>query len=103
MVLDDRNRDRVRCPDRLVGMAPSTIAGISHSSDRARGNCSHAPCGADVKVSLSRHNIDVWIARSGSAVAELCGCHTQSHSHCRVAFSLTDGLILLPNESALGL
>ena len=44
--------------------------------------------------------VDVWISRSGSAVAEIRGYHTNSHSHCRAAFSLTDGLIVLPNEHA---
>lgn len=45
--------------------------------------------------------VDVWICESGSAAAELRSYPIVSHSHCRAAFSFTDGLIVLPNENAV--
>lgn len=45
--------------------------------------------------------VDVWISDSGSAAVELRSYPIASHSHCRAAFSFTDGLIVLPNENAV--
>lgn len=45
-------------------------------------------------------DVDVWVTASGSAVAELRTYPTESHAHCRAAFSFTDGLLILPNERA---
>jgi len=44
--------------------------------------------------------VDLWISSLGSAVAEIRAYPTESHAHCRAAWSFTDGLIILPNERA---
>lgn len=47
--------------------------------------------------------VDLWISSLGSAVAEIRAYPTESHAHCRAAWSFTDGLIVLPNERARAL
>jgi hypothetical protein len=44
--------------------------------------------------------VDLWISTLGSALAEIRAYPTGSHAHCRVAWSFTDGLLLLSNELA---
>lgn len=44
--------------------------------------------------------VDLWLAKDGSAYAELESYPQRSHAHCRVAFSFTEGLLMLPNEVA---
>ncbi len=44
--------------------------------------------------------VDLWISEFDNPLAELRAYPTASHAHCRAAWSFTDGLIVLPNESA---
>lgn len=45
-------------------------------------------------------DVDVWVTAEGDAISELRTYPTESHAHCRAAFSFTDGLLILPNERA---
>lgn len=45
-------------------------------------------------------DVDVWVTSEDSALDEIRTYPLSSHAHCRVAFSFTDGLIILPNEMA---
>lgn len=45
-------------------------------------------------------DVDVWVTGCGNALDEIRTYPSTSHAHCRAAFSLTDGLIMLPNEAA---
>lgn len=42
--------------------------------------------------------VDLWVSTLGTAAAELRDYPAASHAHCRAAFSLEDGLVVLPNE-----
>lgn len=44
--------------------------------------------------------VDLWISTPGDVLGELRDYPTASHAHCRVAFSFTDGLVVLGNEHA---
>jgi hypothetical protein len=45
--------------------------------------------------------VDLWIAASGDVATEIRDYPTESHAHCRAAFSFRGGLIVLPNERAI--
>ncbi len=47
-----------------------------------------------------RGEVDLWITRAGDAVGELRTYPDDENSHCRAAFSFSDGLLILPNERA---
>lgn len=47
-----------------------------------------------------RGPVDVWVSADRDVLGELRTYPTESHAHCRVAFSFTDGLVMLPNERA---
>lgn len=47
----------------------------------------------------TRGEIDVWTTAAKDAVTCVKG-YPRSHSHCRAAFSFTEGLVVLPNEAA---
>jgi hypothetical protein len=44
--------------------------------------------------------LDLWLAESGGVLAEIRSYPTESHAHCRAAYSMVDGLVVLPNEVA---
>jgi hypothetical protein len=46
-------------------------------------------------------DVDVWISTAGDPAGELRSYPSDSHAHCRAAFSFTGGLIVLPNEHAI--
>ncbi len=62
------------------GSAPSYDDGYSYLTDRGE--------------------VDLWVSSLGGVVAELRDYPPDSHAHCRAAFSLEDGLVVLPNETA---
>jgi hypothetical protein len=47
-----------------------------------------------------RGEVDLWISTPGDVLGELRTYPAGSHAHCRAAYSLTDGLVVLPNECA---
>lgn len=63
----------------------------------ARNGCSYSDGFCYV---TDRGEVDVWVAADGSALEEIRTYPIESHAHCRAAFSLTEGLIILPNEIA---
>jgi hypothetical protein len=64
--------------------------GSSPPEDASDGVCYRTP----------RGEVDVWTAPYGDARSALREYRTETHSHCRAAFSLVDGLVALPNENA---
>lgn len=58
------------------------------------------PCSDGTRYMTERGQIDVWTSPHPTDVrAALRQYREASHGHCRVAFSLTDGLVALPNAS----
>lgn len=53
--------------------------------------------GSDVET--ERGDIDVWTSEAESPQRAIRD-YPASHSHCRAAFSFTEGLVVLPNEAA---
>jgi hypothetical protein len=46
-------------------------------------------------------DIDVWISTASDAAGELRSYPSNSHAHCRAAFSFSEGLVVMPNERAI--
>lgn len=46
-----------------------------------------------------RGDVDLWLS-PGGAYDEISTYPAESHAHCRMAFSFTEGLLVLPNETA---
>ena len=86
-----RKRDGIRDPIITPGNLPS----LSKRYDPDGNPYSEGYC-----YITDQGDVDVWVAGSGSALAEIRDYPDTSHAHCRAAFSLTDGLIVLPNEAA---
>jgi hypothetical protein len=64
------------------------------------GSVSMSGYGDGYSYKTDRGIVDLWISEFESPLAEIREYPTESHAHCRVAWSFTDGLIVLPNERA---
>jgi hypothetical protein len=64
------------------------------------GSVSVSGYGDGYSYQTDRGIIDLWISEFANPLDELRAYPTASHSHCRAAWSFTEGLIILPNERA---
>lgn len=64
---------------------------------RTHPNPMYQSRGYDIKA--ERGDLDLWTAEADSVHQQL-RMYPASHSHCRAAFSFTEGLVVLPNEAA---
>lgn len=62
-----------------------------------QGKTHYVPDGMDVEH--ERGSFDVWTTQAATVRGQLQS-YPGSHSHCRSAFSFTEGLVVLPNEAA---
>lgn len=58
--------------------------------------------GAGFSYQTSRGVVDLWVSQEGSAFGELHAYRSESHAHCRAAYSPVLGLIVLPNDRSPG-
>lgn len=76
-----------------LGLPESAAKPRTVSADKPH----YIPDGCD--ITHERGEFDVWTTKAATVQGQLRS-YPRSHSHCRAAFSFTEGLIVLPNEEA---
>jgi hypothetical protein len=76
-----------------LGLAESAAKPRQPPADKPH----YIPDGYD--ITHKRGDFDIWTTKATTPQGQLRS-YPRSHSHCRAAFSFTDGLIVLPNEEA---
>lgn len=96
-----RTKDKRLGRDRSICEANvPQLKNIPELDDEGEVTGSMAAYGEGYSYLTPRGEIDLWISTPGSVIDELRAYPQQSHAHCRMAFSFTDGLVMLPNELA---
>lgn len=73
-------------------------APVSAGANRgAGGSCRPVSYDDGYSYLTDRGEVDLWVSTLGSVVAELRDYPAASHAHCMAAYSLEDGLVVLPN------
>jgi uncharacterized protein YbaR (Trm112 family) len=96
-----RTKDKRKDPKRTVDdrhVPVTTQIPMLDDDDRPTGGM--AAYGEGYSYVTPRGEIDLWISTPGNVVDELRTYPDASHAHRRMAFSFTDGLVMLPNECA---
>lgn len=95
-----RTKDKRKDPKRTVsaGHVPVTTQIPMFDDDDGERTGGMATYGEGYSYVTPRGEIDLWISTPGDVCDELRTYPTASHAHCRMAFSFTDGLVMLPNE-----
>lgn len=78
---------------------PSISTATKHRPDGGKAYGDDEEWGAGMCYRTPAGEVDVWHVED-DVLGGLRRYPTQSHSHCRAAFSLTDGIVALPNELA---
>lgn len=71
--------------------------GTSTATPRPPKNPMYNSNGVD--ITTPKGAVDFWTSEADTVAGQL-RMYPRSHSHCRAAFSFTEGLIVLPNEEA---
>jgi hypothetical protein len=87
-----RTQDKHRGAVRTI--AAEHVPSLVHSS----GSSSSSGYTDGWSYLTPRGILDLWVTRFADVFAEIRDYPTESHAHCRAAYSLTCGLVVLPNE-----